>query len=117
MRQIASAAIDVVSSNGHGFEIALADAPIVRFEVCGSAVLAAFGSTAVGVIPAWALWAMLGEPSPSLLLRGSSTAASAIESLPPAGRVGSARPSQPARGHRRRFHRHGVPADPDRVDA
>jgi hypothetical protein len=41
-------------------QIALADAPIVIFEVCGSAVLAAIGSTAVGTIPAWAPWAMLG---------------------------------------------------------
>jgi hypothetical protein len=41
-------------------QIALADAPIVMFEVCASAVLAAIGSTAVGVIPAWAPWAMLG---------------------------------------------------------
>jgi hypothetical protein len=39
--------------------IALADAPIVMFEVCASAVLAAIGSTAVGGIPAWAPWAML----------------------------------------------------------
>jgi hypothetical protein len=41
-------------------KIALADAPIVIFEVCASAVLAAVGSTAVGLIPAWAPWAMLG---------------------------------------------------------
>ena len=41
-------------------QIALADAPIVIFEICGSAVLAAIGSTAVGIIPAWAPWAMLG---------------------------------------------------------
>jgi Lysylphosphatidylglycerol synthase TM region len=41
-------------------QIALADAPIVIFEVCASAVLAAIGSTAVGTIPAWAPWAMLG---------------------------------------------------------
>jgi hypothetical protein len=41
-------------------KIALGDAPIVMFEVCASAVLAAIGSTAVGVIPAWAPWAMLG---------------------------------------------------------
>lgn len=41
-------------------QIALADAPIVMFEVCASAVLAAIGSTAVGMIPAWAPWAMLG---------------------------------------------------------
>jgi hypothetical protein len=43
-------------------KIALADAPIVLFEVCGSAVLAAIGSTAVGLIPGWAPWAMLGGP-------------------------------------------------------
>lgn len=41
-------------------QIALADAPIVMFEVCAAAVLAAVGSTAVGLIPAWAPWAMLG---------------------------------------------------------
>lgn len=41
-------------------QIALADAPIVMFEVCASAILAAIGSTAVGMIPAWAPWAMLG---------------------------------------------------------
>lgn len=41
-------------------KIALGDAPIVLFEVCGSAVLAAIGSTAVGLIPGWAPWAMLG---------------------------------------------------------
>ncbi|MBS1679617.1 MAG: hypothetical protein JST08_19775 [Actinobacteria bacterium] len=40
--------------------IALGDAPIVLFEVCASAVLAAIGSTAVGLIPGWAPWAMLG---------------------------------------------------------
>ena len=40
--------------------IALGDAPIVLFEVCSSAVLAAVGSTAVGLIPSWAPWAMLG---------------------------------------------------------
>lgn len=40
-------------------KIALGDAPIVLFEVCGSAVLAAIGSTAVGLIPGWAPWAML----------------------------------------------------------
>lgn len=39
--------------------VALGDAPIVVFEVCASAVLAAVGSTAVGLIPAWAPWAML----------------------------------------------------------
>jgi hypothetical protein len=41
-------------------EIALADAPIVIYEVCAAALLAAVGSTAVGVIPGWAPWAMLG---------------------------------------------------------
>ena len=40
--------------------IALGDAPIVLFEVCGSAVLATIGSTAVGLIPGWVPWAMLG---------------------------------------------------------
>jgi hypothetical protein len=40
-------------------QIALADAPIVLFEVCTTAVLAAVGSTAVGIIPMWAPWAML----------------------------------------------------------
>jgi hypothetical protein len=41
-------------------QIALGDAPIVLFEVCASAVLAAVGSTAIGLIPGWAPWAMLG---------------------------------------------------------
>ena len=41
-------------------QIALCDAPIVMFELCGSAVLAALGSTAVGTIPAWTPWALLG---------------------------------------------------------
>jgi hypothetical protein len=40
-------------------QVALADAPIVMFEVCGSALLAAVASTAVGTIPRWAPWAML----------------------------------------------------------
>ena len=40
-------------------QIALADAPIVMFEVCTSALLAAVASTAVGGIPGWAPWAML----------------------------------------------------------
>ena len=40
-------------------QIALADAPIVMYEVCTTAVLAAIGSTAVGMIPMWAPWAML----------------------------------------------------------
>jgi hypothetical protein len=40
-------------------QVALGDAPIVMFEVCASAVLAAVGSTAVGLIPGWAPWAML----------------------------------------------------------
>ncbi len=41
-------------------EIAFCDAPIVMFEMCAAAVLAAFGSTAVAMIPVWAPWAMLG---------------------------------------------------------
>ncbi|HEY6637212.1 MAG TPA: lysylphosphatidylglycerol synthase domain-containing protein [Solirubrobacterales bacterium] len=41
-------------------QIALADAPIFMFEVCTTAVLAAVGSTAVGMIPTWVPWAMLG---------------------------------------------------------
>jgi hypothetical protein len=41
-------------------QLALADAPSIIFEVCTSAVLAAVGSTALGIIPAWAPWAMLG---------------------------------------------------------
>ena len=41
-------------------QIALCDAPIVMFEMCGAAVLAALGSTAVGMIPVWTPWAMLG---------------------------------------------------------
>ncbi|MGD9734126.1 MAG: hypothetical protein AB7V58_00735 [Solirubrobacterales bacterium] len=41
-------------------QIALADAPIVLFEICGAALMAAVGSTAVGLIPAWVPWAMLG---------------------------------------------------------
>jgi hypothetical protein len=41
-------------------QLALADAPIVMFEVCAAALLAAVGSTVVGVIPAWAPWALLG---------------------------------------------------------
>jgi hypothetical protein len=41
-------------------QIALADAPIFMFEVCTSALLAAVASTAVGGIPAWVPWAMLG---------------------------------------------------------
>jgi uncharacterized membrane protein YbhN (UPF0104 family) len=40
-------------------QIALADAPIVLYEVCTTAVLAAVGSTAVGLIPMWVPWAML----------------------------------------------------------
>lgn len=40
-------------------QAALGDVPIVMFEVCASAVLAAVGSTAVGLIPAWTPWAML----------------------------------------------------------
>jgi hypothetical protein len=41
-------------------QIALADAPIVLFEVCTTAVLAAVGSTAVGLIPVWVPWTLLG---------------------------------------------------------
>jgi hypothetical protein len=41
-------------------QIALADAPIFMFEVCTTALLAAVGSTAVGLIPMWVPWAMLG---------------------------------------------------------
>jgi hypothetical protein len=42
-------------------QVALGDAPIVLFEVCAAAVLAAIGSTAVGgMIPTWAPWALLG---------------------------------------------------------
>jgi hypothetical protein len=40
-------------------QIALADAPILLFEVCASAVLAAVASTAVGGVPAWVPWVML----------------------------------------------------------
>jgi hypothetical protein len=40
-------------------QVALCDAPIVMFEACGSAILAALGSTEVGVIPGWAPWALL----------------------------------------------------------
>ncbi|HKZ13533.1 MAG TPA: lysylphosphatidylglycerol synthase domain-containing protein [Solirubrobacterales bacterium] len=40
-------------------QVALADAPIVMFEVVASALLAAVASTAVGTIPRWAPWAML----------------------------------------------------------
>src|SRR6201999_4345345 len=38
--------------------VALADAPIVLFEVCASAILAAIASTAVGTIPRWMPWAL-----------------------------------------------------------
>jgi len=41
-------------------QIALADAPIFMYEVCTTALLAAVASTAVGGIPAWVPWAMLG---------------------------------------------------------
>ena len=41
-------------------QVALCDAPIVLFELCAAAILAAVGSTVVGVIPAWTPWAMLG---------------------------------------------------------
>jgi hypothetical protein len=40
-------------------QMALGDAPIVLLEVCGSAVLATIGSTAVGIVPFWTPWAML----------------------------------------------------------
>jgi len=40
-------------------QVALADAPIVMFEACASAILAAIASTAVGTIPRWAPWALL----------------------------------------------------------
>jgi hypothetical protein len=40
-------------------QIALADAPIFIYEVCTTALLAAVGSTAVGLIPMWVPWAML----------------------------------------------------------
>jgi hypothetical protein len=40
-------------------QIALADAPIVLCEVCTSAVLAAFASTAIPSIPIWAPWLIL----------------------------------------------------------
>lgn len=49
-------------------QVALCDAPIVLFEACGSAILAAIGSTAVGVIPAWTPWAMLGGSVAILVL-------------------------------------------------
>jgi hypothetical protein len=48
-------------------QVALADAPIFFFEVCAAALLAAVGSTAVGVIPAWAPWALLGGAVAALL--------------------------------------------------
>jgi hypothetical protein len=41
-------------------QVALCDAPIVMFELCGSALLAALGSSAVGMIPTWTPWAILG---------------------------------------------------------
>lgn len=41
-------------------QIVLADAPIVLFEVCTTALMAAIGSTAVGLLPMWVPWAMLG---------------------------------------------------------
>jgi hypothetical protein len=40
-------------------QIALADAPIVLYEVCTSALLAAIASTVVSAIPVWAPWAIL----------------------------------------------------------
>ena len=51
-------------------QIALADAPIFMFEVCAAALLAAVGSTAVGMIPVWVPWAMLsGAVAVLLVLR------------------------------------------------
>jgi hypothetical protein len=47
-------------------QIALADAPILTFEVCTSALLAAVASTAVGVIPAWVPWVMLAGAAVAL---------------------------------------------------
>ena len=41
-------------------QVALCDAPIVMFELCAGAILVVVGSTAVGIIPAWTPWAMLG---------------------------------------------------------
>jgi hypothetical protein len=40
-------------------QIALADAPILLYEVCTSALLVAIASTAVPAIPPWAPWAIL----------------------------------------------------------
>jgi uncharacterized membrane protein YbhN (UPF0104 family) len=40
-------------------QIALADAPIVLYEVCTSALLAAIASTAVPAVPVWAPWVIL----------------------------------------------------------
>ena len=40
-------------------QIALADAPILAFEACTSALLAALACTAVSTIPAWTPWAMM----------------------------------------------------------
>jgi hypothetical protein len=40
-------------------QIALADAPILVFEICTSAALAAIACTTVSAIPAWTPWAML----------------------------------------------------------
>jgi hypothetical protein len=51
-------------------QIALADAPIVLYEVCTSAMLAAIASTAVPAIPAWAPGAiMLGALATLVALR------------------------------------------------
>jgi hypothetical protein len=48
-------------------QIALADAPIVLYEVCTTAPLAAVGSTAVGMIPMWVPWALLSAALGALL--------------------------------------------------
>jgi hypothetical protein len=48
-------------------QIALADAPIVLYEVCTTALLAAVGSTAVGMIPMWVPWVLLAAALGALL--------------------------------------------------
>lgn len=48
-------------------QIALADAPIVIYEVCTTALLAAVGSTAVGLIPMWVPWVMLAGAMAALV--------------------------------------------------
>jgi hypothetical protein len=47
-------------------QITLADAPILMYEVCTSALLAAVASTAVPAIPPWAPWAMLAAAAAGL---------------------------------------------------